>query len=336
MAKGRHTQVSRLFTVLRMLEGAPHGLTVHEIFTRLINDQFEVTKRSVYRDLDALCASGFPLTEEGTDDRTKRWKVNRTLKVGKNILLQPRELIALYLSKNALAPLQETPFYEDLERAFKQIENVIGSRGVEFLKELEDSIQFEPGPRFGLGTNSEVIDTIRACCDEGHVLIATYNSINSGSKRSRKLGPHFIYFAQGSIYLVAEDLEVNQVKIFSIPRMSDAKMSQEQYRGSKVDAETFFENTLGVFVGKDPVNIVLHFNKVLAPFVRERRWHSSQETIPNSDGNLTMKLSVAITPELVQWVLGFGTNVRVVEPKSLRSEITKAASLLLKMYQKAA
>lgn len=309
----RNVQLARVLKIMRHLELNPHGITIQQLFDK-IKDDHSVTKRTVYRDLEGLGKAGFPVYEEpdADDSRLMRWKCDSTLRLAKSLVLSPREFVALYLARHALSPLKDTPFFEDIELAFKKVEELLGPKGAEYLEQLSGGIHFEPGPRWGLGVDPEVIDTVRDCCDEGHVLSVKYRSQNSGDFRERRLGPHFLYFAQGSIYLVAEDLETKTVKVFSVPRMSDPQRLDDEYLGKSVDPNQFFENAFGVFQGGEPEKIKLVFTPVLAEFIRERRWHSSQQVVRAEDGSVELALHVAVTVELVNWVLGFGANVRVI------------------------
>lgn len=331
---GRNAQVSRLFTLLNLMELSPQGSTVNELLSKLKDRGHQVEKRTVYRDLEALQAAGFPLQESGQSDDTgaTRWTLEKVTRINEHFVLTARELLALYMAKGVLAPLRETPFYESLQSVFNKIQERIGERGSDHLNEIANEIHFEPGPRWGLGIDPDLLETVRACCAEKQLLEVSYSSANSGNKTTRKLGPHFLYFSKGSLYLVAEDLKDKQVKVFSLPRMSDATMLDETYQGQPVEPDQFFKDSFGIFKSGQPVSIKIEFGPLVAPFVKERRWHESQTIVSKSDGSIVMNLEVAITPELVQWVLGFGEHAVVIEPFSLRNEVVGSANKLIKKY----
>lgn len=331
---GRNSQVSRIYMLLTILEGSRNGLTAAQLADRLHERGFSVSKRTVYRDLEALQAAGFPLIDGGTDfEHGTKWVLETTAtKVGQHFVLTSRELIALYLAKRCLQPLQETPFYQDLQSTFSKIEERISSQGQNFLDELQGEFQFEPGPQWGLGSSPQVIDTLHACCSERHQLEVTYASANSGTTRRRRLGPHYLYLARGSLYFVAEDLEDNTVKVFSVPRMSNPVMLDATYEGRIIEPDEFFESAFGVYRAGDPVRIKLTFSKVLGPYIKERRWHTSQQVVSRPDGSVEMTLESGITPELVQWVQSFGPDVKVLEPNELIQALCERAKTMLDQY----
>jgi predicted DNA-binding transcriptional regulator YafY len=66
-----------------------------------------------------------------------------------------------------------------------------------------------------------------------------------------------------------------------------------------------------------------------AAWVKDRTWHASQRTTPQTGGRLRMTLRVAATPELVGWILGFGGGVRVLGPAELQEAVRTAAEQIL-------
>jgi predicted DNA-binding transcriptional regulator YafY len=80
--QGRNAQVARIYKILVLLEGAPQGLTALELRERLLDRGSDVSKRTVYRDLEALADAGFPLSEgaENENGEATRWVLHRSLK----------------------------------------------------------------------------------------------------------------------------------------------------------------------------------------------------------------------------------------------------------------
>jgi predicted DNA-binding transcriptional regulator YafY len=74
------------------------------------------------------------------------------------------------------------------------------------------------------------------------------------------------------------------------------------------------------------------FTSVASPFVKERRWHDSQRVVARERGQIELNMEVGLTPELVQWVLGLGANVRVLEPEALRHRIKSGAEDVVAQY----
>ena len=74
------------------------------------------------------------------------------------------------------------------------------------------------------------------------------------------------------------------------------------------------------------------FSPYQARWIRERRYHPSQQTEEFPDGSLLVSMEVAGTEEVRRWLLGYGAEVEVLEPASLRAEIRTELQKLLAIY----
>ena len=61
-------------------------------------------------------------------------------------------------------------------------------------------------------------------------------------------------------------------------------------------------------------------------------WHPSQVTELQSDGSAIDTMNLSITVELLNFILGWGEKVEVLETKELREEIVKIAKAMLDRY----
>jgi hypothetical protein len=78
----------------------------------------------------------------------------------------------------------------------------------------------------------------------------------------------------------------------------------------------------------------VRFSKRIAPYIRETCWHSSQKITPQSDGGILFQVEVSEPKEVGWWVLQWGAEAEVLEPKSLRRELQETAERLLTLYGK--
>ena len=96
--------------------------------------------------------------------------------------------------------------------------------------------------------------------------------------------------------------------------------------------EKFFANALGVLGGERDYRVTIRFNSAVADRIREREWHESQELRDLPDGRLELRLRLGALPEIERWVLTWGADAEVVQPKELRTNLKATAATLLKLY----
>ena len=69
-----------------------------------------------------------------------------------------------------------------------------------------------------------------------------------------------------------------------------------------------------------PEHIEIAFEPRLAPYIRERSWHSSQHMTDRTDGGILLALDVANDWALRSWILSFGPLAKVLCPRRSRGK----------------
>jgi predicted DNA-binding transcriptional regulator YafY len=138
-------------------------------------------------------------------------------------------------------------------------------------------------------------------------------------------------FAQGALYLMAYVPEYSQVRTFAVDRIKSLSVTEERFDPVESD-ETVFAHSLGVHHGT-PEHVEIVFEPRIAPYVRERLWHSSQTVRDEPDGRITVTLHVSNDFALRSWILGFGALAKVMAPRALADEIEKECSRVVQRYR---
>ena len=209
------------------------------------------------------------------------------------------------------------------------IEDKIGGKGRRFVETLEKEFTFRPGPLWGLGLSGSTVDSCTAAVGERSVLQVTYKSLNSEIQGERRLGPHFLFFAKGALYLLAKDLEDGKIKTFALSRMESPVMLNEPFDEDPLDPETHFASSFGVWHGEKPVHVRLEFTPPASVIVSERRWHQSQTLVNRPADKTELRMEVALSPDLVRWVAGFGNKVKILHPPDLKAMVAEHAREIL-------
>src|SRR5512137_540752 len=134
----KYSQAARLHDVIRLLE-ARYGATVEELA-----EECGVTRRTVYRDLEAIGAAGYPLVPERQGDGTVLYRFITGYKNLPPITFSLQELMTLYLCRGQLGFLQGTPFQDDLDAIFGRIRSSLPPRSVAHLERIAEAV----APRF--------------------------------------------------------------------------------------------------------------------------------------------------------------------------------------------
>jgi predicted DNA-binding transcriptional regulator YafY len=96
-------------------------------------------------------------------------------------------------------------------------------------------------------------------------------------------------------------------------------------------SKEFFENRIGLSNGELIVANIL-FKGEFAKVFANRQFHQKQVIKTNEDGTIELKFNVIMNYELVNWLVGFGPNVKVLGPQELIDEVKKQHQEALSQY----
>jgi predicted DNA-binding transcriptional regulator YafY len=330
----RHEMTLRVFRILHYLETSRTGLRVGEIHQKLIDDDFDVTTRTVHRDLELLQAAHVPLESEGNGPES-RWKMSPFAEIKKNVQFTYHEIFALYVARNSLDHLKGTPIFEALTSLFMKLEKVLGTNSEAF-QELLQNVAFRPQMTWATAVPQMILDTVYHALDEGHVLKIAYRAEagkHAGKYVERRVGPECLYFANGGVYLIAKDLEKNAPRTYALSRISEAEMlSSEAYDKEGLSPDKMFKESFGVLNTGDTMRIELLVDGPIAAYVSERRWHASQQIL-KTDKGVIVKMDVQINDELARWILSLGPAATVLSPAPLIELVGTLADQLAEKYK---
>ena len=62
---------------------------------------------------------------------------------------------------------------------------------------------------------------------------------------------------------------------------------------------------------------MIRFNEKVADYIREKRWHPSQQLRELKRGGVELRLNLSSLAEIERWVLSWGANAVVIKPPEL-------------------
>jgi CRISPR-associated endonuclease/helicase Cas3 len=150
------------------------------------------------------------------------------------------------------------------------------------------------------------------------------------------LSPYFIEpNAIGqSTYVIGWREPPGALRTFKVERIERVTLLQEKYEiPAEFDPRRLLEDAWGIwFTEQEPVEVVLQFAPRVTHRVGETRWHRSEQVTQLDDGSLLWRAWVAEPREMLPWIRGWGADVEVVEPESLRKVILDDVMASARLY----
>jgi predicted DNA-binding transcriptional regulator YafY len=69
----------------------------------------------------------------------------------------------------------------------------------------------------------------------------------------------------------------------------------------------------------------VRFTKTVAPFIKEKNWHPTQQIKKLKDGSVELSLQLSHLSDIQRWILGWGSQATVLAPKELAEGVRAEA-----------
>lgn len=320
------TPLVRQWMLLQALANRRHGMTLKEIAA-----EFEITTRTVHRDLDTLRQVGFPISEkEISSHGRKHWQLTPESN-GMRLSFAWDEVIALYLGRRHFDPLAGTVLWDSIHNAFRKIKSCIGETALRHLEKMSDAFHHT---HFGAGDyrdKSEIIDQLMFAIEERRQTLLTYHSLSSTEPFTYEVSPYGIVFHHNSLYLVAFSSDHQEIRHFKVDRIELADPQGLKFpKPGDFNLQDHLSGSFGIFQGDGRNHRVrIRFAADVVRIVEESKWHHSQELSRQADGTLLAEFELGDLTEIASWILSFGSKAVVLEPEELRERILEEAESIV-------
>jgi len=126
--------------------------------------------------------------------------------------------------------------------------------------------------------------------------------------------------------------EYDDVRTFAVDRIAAVSLEKQTFTPRQAVADDVFANSLGVNTGP-AAHVEIAFDARVAPYVRARVWHASQQIRDEPNGDVMLAMDVCHDWALRSWILGWGPFARVVAPEPLAREVASDLEAAAARYQ---
>ena len=276
-------------------------------------EKFEVSRRTILRDIDDICSAGIPVTtRQGGDGGIS---IAEGYKLDKSVLTV-EELASIVTGLNGLSSVMDSPRVERLiDRLLPKKEGVVSMR---------DSILIDLSSHYK-SSLSEKIKLLKTAIAECKVVYFDYYSVKG--MEHRMIEPCFITFKWSSWYIFGYCLDKNGFRLFKLNRLWRLRMLEESFTPREIPPDE-----------PDADNYFIDENKVTILFEKSVEYLLLDEYGPGSyteteDGKLLLCVGYTNRDYIMGWILSFGERARILEPKELVCEIRTITEKMTRNYQ---
>ena len=313
----------RLLSIISNLPRSPQFTTCGDLHAALEQEGHAVDKRSVERDLKLLAESREFGALIQCDDSSKphRWALHKD----KHLMVTNLDssmavvwdLVGRYVAR-LLPPAARSKVSPLIENAEHWLKNNTPP-GVE---PWSRRVAFIPRgmPLYPARVYPAVMETVFDATLKGLQLDIQYGP----QKKDFRLHPRAIIDRGLVTYLVASCYDYTDFRLFAMHRIHKAIKLDERINNLSFSLKDYIDGGVLELPQGDMIKLKLRFYNGAGDHLKETPLTPEQNLADDNRGAVTVSAEVRDTEELCWWIQGFGANVEVLAPKSLRTKIGNA------------
>ncbi len=299
-------QIGRLFEIVYLL------MEKKRVTAAELAERFEVSKRTVLRDVDTLTTAGIPIyTVQGKGGGISlldNYVLNKTL------ITEDEQNQILFALQGISATGQTEP--DGILRKLKSLFEKSGSDWIE--------VDFS---RWGNSTADKLkFETLKSALIKGNALSFAYSN-SYGKTSDRSAYPLKLVFKSTSWYLQGFCLTKNDYRTFKINRMRNVKLlevtfDKNEYNPPEIEAMEY--NSPEIY------DVKLYFPPEMAYRVYDE--FNERDIEKKEDGSIIVYISLPDDSWAYDFILSFGAAVEILEPQYMREKFLRHLEKIKNKY----
>jgi predicted DNA-binding transcriptional regulator YafY len=277
---------------------------------------FEVSKRTIYRDITALSEAKVPIiASPGTGYRLMDGYFLPPLS------FTPDEAAMLVLGTQAVRFAVDAVYREAAKGALRKLEAVLPPESRTRVQELYESMRIFSG--WASPADVDKLAALRDAILDRRVVFLRYHSPRHTAPEDRDIEPYSLAYYRNVWHLTAYCRLRMDVREFRLDRIDELEVREEQFVRDPAVVER---------PQRDPSRRTLvvrvRFDERMVRWVREERHWGFREEQPGG----VMVFAVERVGDIAPWLLRWGATAEVLEPESVREAVAEQARLIANMY----
>ena len=300
-------KIDRLIGILSVL------LQKEKMTAPELAEKFEVSRRTINRDIEDLCKAGIPIqTSQGTGGGIsimEGYRLDRTI-------LTSKDMQMILAGLRSLDSVSGSSYY-------CQLMEKIRTGSSEFISG-RDSILIDLSSWYGDSLTPK-IETIQEAIENRHLVRFQYYAPSGESERT--VEPYFLVFRWSSWYLWGWCKDRKDFRMFKLNRMDRIQKTDERFECRNIGMPDLSNEK--IFPGGIKVKVL---------FEPDQKWRLVEEFGPKcfteyDDGRLLFTGDYTDLGNLITWLMTFGDKAEVFEPREAREAISQMVKRMMKIYK---
>ncbi|UZE94425.1 helix-turn-helix transcriptional regulator [Alkalimarinus alittae] len=324
----------RKLLLLRYIPREPKSVFTSTLHTKINNEGYAVSERTIQRDLEELSLL-FSLSSDETS-KPYKWFFPHDTAVIDIPGMSPQIALTFLLVKKFASNSFPSSVLENLTPYFAQAEKELGSSNDNPLAQwpgkveaISDGMTFQPP-----SIKPEVIDAVYDGLLHNKCIEGQYTPRVGGVSKYYKIHPLGLVYRGAVIYLVCTLWEYNDIVQLALHRFDSVQLDDiDRSQPADFDLKRYVDKGgFGILNNEEQIAFVGKFQMMKGKHLFETPLSIDQVIESETDDSFILKATVPNTQHFLWWLMSFGEKVEVLEPDWLRAKMIETASAVVALY----
>jgi predicted DNA-binding transcriptional regulator YafY len=307
-------KIDRLISIIMIL------LERKKISATKLAEMFEVTPRTIYRDIETINSAGIPIVTypgvNGGIGIMEEYKINKKL-------FTTTDMATLLMGLGSISGAMTN---EEIINTIAKIKGLIPEEQIRDIELKANQITIDLAPWIGNKDLQPNLKKIKIALNEKRLLTFAYYN-GEGKKSNRKIEPYRLVLKESNWYLQGYCLSKQDYRVFKLSRISNLEILDDTF----VPRE-FYAKSLGAwdYIERKMIKIKLLVHESLRDRMID---HCGVENIETSEDNKLIVNFPFVEDEFgYNLLLSFGDKCECLEPTNVRVELIRRIKNMLSNY----
>jgi predicted DNA-binding transcriptional regulator YafY len=293
-----------------------------------IADRFEISLRTVYRDIRALEASGVPIGAEAGVG----YFLMENYKLPP-VMFTKEEASALLFGEKLIEKMSDDQMKAEFCSALMKIKAILNPEEKDRLEKLHNQISvlnFTSSPR---NFNRLFLSEIQQALVSKQVLEIDYQAGYGAPATKRLVEPIGLCNYSRRWHLFAWCQLRSEYRDFRLDRILNLRLSQQTFKGKQHLSMDEFISRMDVVSDKANISLVMKTERIKL-IDESKYWYGFVDTEKIDDETSRLRFANNELRGFAMWIISSGSYARVEEPESLKEILDQLVSGIIDNFQK--
>jgi predicted DNA-binding transcriptional regulator YafY len=304
-----------------------HLQTKRVVKAEEIAGRFEISLRTVYRDVKALMEAGVPIGSEAG----KGYFIVDGYHLPP-VMFNQQEASAMLTAGKLVEKMTDDSIRKAYESALLKIKSVLNDSEKDHLENLQSSIEVFRYPDQKQEYPNQYMAEIQKAISQRNVLQLEYYSNNTEQHTAREIEPIGVVYYSAHWHLIAWCRLRNGYRDFRIDQIQKLITTNNSYNSRNLfTLQEYFQSLTQAHA--DMEKVVVLFDKSVAKYVRHARYYYGYVSEEEVDDRCKMTFLAASLRSFCRWLLMYGNSVEIESPDKLKETMEEMVDELVIHYK---